>query len=175
MGVNKINEGKAYGSMAFEFEFTDRALQLSNVLLDKIQFVAGLILAYHISAGDGDPDLHLNPLLAAFTHIQSLTSDVYPELLISFALTLTVGHFSGTDQPSPLAHDRSEADAIYMARWYRQLIGVKDSMALNRLFFITGKGRMGIGPPCLRAGDFCAVSFGAKVPFVFRGNGDERV
>jgi hypothetical protein len=38
----------------------------------------------------------------------------------------------------------------------------------NRRFFITIRGRMGLGPRCLQAGDIVAVLRGAMLPFILR-------
>jgi hypothetical protein len=43
---------------------------------------------------------------------------------------------------------------------------------LNRCFFITKQGYIGIGPLILQGGDICCVLFGAKTPFILRRDGD---
>jgi hypothetical protein len=39
---------------------------------------------------------------------------------------------------------------------------------VDRRFFITYAGRMGIGPDVMRQGDIVAVLFGGKVPYLLR-------
>ncbi|KAH7063950.1 hypothetical protein BKA63DRAFT_526506, partial [Paraphoma chrysanthemicola] len=47
------------------------------------------------------------------------------------------------------------------------------SMILNQAFFITQKGRIGIGPPNTREGDTVWVLAGGRVPFVLRSAGNK--
>ena len=45
------------------------------------------------------------------------------------------------------------------------------SKAINRRFFVTATGMMGMGPPATKAEDLICMLFGSEVPFVLRPSG----
>jgi len=50
-----------------------------------------------------------------------------------------------------------------------------ESASSSRIFFVTGKGYMGIGPSSMKKGDLVCVLLGSSVPFILRQSSEPRV
>ena len=137
---------------------------------------------------------------AAWTLVQNLEDGSGPyaskQMLLTLISTLTAG-FSDTVGSQPTSGMSFFEDA---AQWISKHVGskipisnlskrrawlpaIRDSQdsgqfheafvrtCMDRRFFLSGDGRMGIGPETLREGDIVAVLFGGILPYVLRPAG----
>lgn len=168
LGLNRSRGYNASNGAPFKYSIDNNLLSVTGIVFDCLDFAAGPVRSHHLRAESEGADI--NPLIEAF---QRSVADPdrcgknYPDLTRAFATTVTAAACQATFDPSqsPTAL-LSQAE---LSRW----IGVLEHgrgyhASLHRSFFTTREGYMGIGPPQLKAGDFCCVIAGARTPFVAR-------
>ena len=176
LGLNRSRDYETSRTTLFEYGVTGRKLTVTGIVFETIKFATAPISSRHIHHDNENADSYPNPLLEAFEKsLESASSctAVYSDLVKSFARTLAARRHIEFDVVAPVGRESSESDANSISQWYRNVEGKTYLASLNRCFFITQQGYMGIGPPNIQEGDICCVVFGAKVPFILRSNDDE--
>ena len=93
-----------------------------------------------------DPNINLTSKFDRWAHRRSLTRSLWPEEI----------------------RDRKEVD-VATQRWLEAL----EMNLMYKRLFVTEKGRLGLAPSSIQAGDTICVFFGGKVPFSLRKTPDE--